>query len=161
MQESIDTIGIASAVAQARRGQDEGGLPIGAALIQDAAVISVGRNRREQHRDPIAHAELDCLRNAGVLPSSIYASCTIYSTLSPCWMCAGAIRLYGIPRVIIADDAVGVAYSEQWKATDKFFAEAGIEFKLMKHRSMIELFRDFLEDRPDLWQGDVAGDANG
>ena len=145
-----------AAVAQARKGYDEGGLPIGAALVVDDHLVAVGHNRREQHSDSVAHAELDCLRNAGLLPASMYQQSTLYSTLSPCWMCAGAARLYQIPRVIVADAGIDAPGAEQWRATPEFFAEAGIAYQVHQHPEMIALFQQFLRERPEQWNGDVG-----
>ena len=95
---------LAAAVAEARRGRDEGGVPIGAALVVDGQVIAVGHNRRVQEGSAIKHGETDCLEAAGRLPASVYARATMVTTLSPCDMCTGAILLYKIPRVIIGEN---------------------------------------------------------
>lgn len=145
-----------SAVEAAKLGYGEGGLPIGAAIRMNDAIVGTGWNRRQQAKDPVAHAELDCIRRCGTLSKSQYSQCTLYSSLSPCWMCAGAIRLYGIPKVVIADSADGVPGAEVWCATRSFFEDAGIELIAIAHDEMRELFRDFLQRSPELWDGDVG-----
>ncbi len=148
---------IESAVRQAQMSVAEGGLPIGAVLASADQVLATGHNRRIQNRDSIAHAELDCLRQAGLLTAETYTQSVIYSTLSPCWMCAGAIRLYGIPKVVVADSGKDVAGSERWRATEDFYDAAGIELVVCAHDQMINLFRDFLQQFPEKWWGDVGG----
>ena len=102
---------LAAAVAEARRGRDEGGVPIGAALVVDGEVIAVGHNRRVQEGSAIKHGETDCLEAAGRLPASVYARATMVTTLSPCDMCTGAILLYKIPRVIIGENRTFLVHS--------------------------------------------------
>lgn len=119
-------------------------------------VLATGHNRRMQNRDSIAHAELDCLRRAGLLTAETYSSSVIYSTLSPCWMCAGAIRLYGIPKVVVADEGADVEGSERWRANEEFYQAAGIEYVVCPHDEMMNLFRDFLKRSPEKWWGDVG-----
>ena len=145
-----------SAVWQAKKSLSEGGLPIGAAMVCDDTILSVGHNRRDQHDDSIAHAELDCIRAAGLLTADIYSRAVIYSTLAPCWMCAGAIRLYGIPRVVVADDGFGVPGAQRWRANEAYFEDAGIQYQVERHAEMIGLFREFLRSSPEKWSGDVG-----
>lgn len=148
---------IESAVWQAKKSMSEGGLPIGAVLATSNTVLSTGHNRRVQSQDSVAHAELDCLRSAGLLTAETYANSVIYSTLSPCWMCAGAIRLYGIPKVVVADFGDDVAGSDRWRATADYYDAAGIDYVVAAHEEMRRLFRDFLQRCPEKWWGDVGG----
>ena len=102
---TTDADHLQAAIAEARAGRAEGGIPIGAALVVDGGVIAVGHNKRVQEGSPIKHGETDCLENAGRLPASVYARATMVTTLSPCDMCTGAILLYGIPRVVVGENA--------------------------------------------------------
>lgn len=147
---------LALAVEQAQRGLSEDGLPIGSTLLVRGELAASGRNRREQQQDSVAHAELDCLRNAGLLPAADYADAVLLSTLSPCWMCAGAARLYGVRRIVVADEGLDVPGQEDWRASGEFFEQAGIAYELRADDEMIRLFRDFLRDRPQQWSGDVG-----
>ncbi|MEM1070079.1 MAG: nucleoside deaminase, partial [Planctomycetota bacterium] len=133
-----------SAVWQAKQGYRTG-LPIGSVLVFEDQIIGVGHNRRIQDDDPIAHAEQTCLRNAGILAPETYRRSVLYSTLTPCWMCAGTVRLYGIPKVIVADLGEGVEGRDEWRADEAFYESAGIEFVYQKDEPMRELFRDFIE----------------
>ena len=146
-----------AAVQQAKESYSQGGLPIGAAFASDSKLLATGHNQREQNKDAVAHAELDCLRAAGLVDAETYANSTLYSSLSPCWMCAGAIRLYGIRKVVIADEALDVVGQERWRADDAFYQAAGIEFIVHPHQEMIDLFRRFLRESPEKWSGDVGG----
>ena len=107
-----------AAIAAARAGRAEGGIPIGAALVVDEKVLATGYNRRVQAGSAIRHGETDCLENAGRLPASVYAKSTMVTTLSPCDMCTGAILLYKIPRVIVADDPDCIALMTEFIAAE-------------------------------------------
>ena len=149
-----------AAVGQAKKSYSEGGLPIGSVLANTTKILSSGHNRREQHQDPIAHAELDCLRAAGLLDPQTYAKSVLYSTLSPCWMCAGAIRLYGIKTIIVADSGQDIPGQERWRADEEFYRAAGVEYLESRHEEMIAIFRDFLHSSPEKWWGDVGDSPN-
>ncbi len=136
------------AIIEARRGLAEGGIPIGAVLVSGGSIIGRGHNRRVQKKSAILHAEMDCLENAGRLKAADYRRCTIYSTLSPCHMCTGAILLYGIPRVVIGENRTfkgPETYSRRrLKLTNLDLAECR------------ELMAGFIKARPELWYEDIG-----
>jgi len=140
---------LAPAVAEARRGRDEGGVPIGAALVVDGQVIAVGHNRRVQEGSAIKHGETDCLEAAGRLPASVYARATMVTTLSPCDMCTGAILLYKIPRVIIGENRTFLGGEELLRSR-------GVEVVVLDDAECIELMEDFIAREPALWNEDIG-----
>ena len=157
MNNSHDEIFLKQAVEQAMLGASQGGLPIGASLAIDGKLIAVGHNKREQLNNPILHAEMDCLANAGKRPATELSRATLYSSLSPCWMCAGAAVLFGIKRIVIADDGEGVVFVDQWRATKEFFATHRVELIVIPDTGMITDFRDWIRAHPTAWAGDVGG----
>ena len=140
---------LAAAVAEARRGRDEGGVPIGAALVVDGQVIAVGHNRRVQEGSAIKHGETDCLEAAGRLPASVYARATMVTTLSPCDMCTGAILLYKIPRVIIGENRTFLGGEELLRSR-------GVEVIVIDDAECIDLMEDFIAREPALWNEDIG-----
>jgi cytosine/creatinine deaminase len=140
---------LAAAVAEARRGRDEGGVPIGAALVVDGQVVAVGHNRRVQEGSAIKHGETDCLEAAGRLPASVYARATMVTTLSPCDMCTGAILLYKIPRVIIGENRTFLGGEELLRSR-------GVEVVVLDDAECIELMEDFIAREPALWNEDIG-----
>lgn len=140
---------LAAAVAEARQGLAEGGIPIGAALVVDGAVLAVGHNRRVQQGSAIRHGETDCLENAGRLPASVYARATMVTTLSPCDMCTGAILLYGIPRVVIGENATFYGGEDHLRSR-------GVEVVVLDDAECITMMRDFIRDNPELWNEDIG-----
>ena len=136
------------AFTQAWKSYEEGGLPIGAVMVEDGAVIASGHNRRVQDGDPIAHGEMDCLRRAG--RRARYDGVTMYTTLSPCMMCAGTIVQFGIRRVVIGE-AVNFA------GNIEFLRGRGVEVSLMNDPACIELMSRFIRQHPELWDEDIAG----
>lgn len=137
------------AIDQARQGLAEGGVPIGAALVADGTVIAVGRNRRIQQGSAIRHGETDCLENAGRQSASVYARATMYTTLSPCSMCSGAILLYKIPRVVIGESATFTG-AEDWLAAH------GVELVQMDDPECKSLMKQFIAKHPDVWNEDIG-----
>jgi creatinine deaminase len=137
------------AVEQARVGRDEGGIPIGAALVVDGDVLGVGRNRRVQLGSAIRHGETDCLENIGRLPAGVYHRATLYTTLSPCQMCAGTVLLYGIPRVVIGENRTFEA-SEQWLRAN------GVDVVVLDLPECLDLMTDFIAAEPSLWNEDIG-----
>src|SRR5215217_3707167 len=135
---------LAPALEEARRGRDEGGVPIGAALVVDGEVVAVGHNRRVQEGSAIKHGETDCLEAAGRLPASVYARATMYTTLSPCDMCTGAILLYKIPRVVIGENRTFMGAEDLLRAR-------GVEVVNLDSTECVEMMRDFIAARPELW----------
>ncbi len=138
---------MALAYEEAKIGFDEGGLPIGAVLVEDGAAIARGRNRRIQEGDPIAHGEMDCLRRAGRRPH--YKTVRLYTTLSPCMMCAGTILQFGIQRVVVGED-------RNFAGNLGFLSERGVLVALLQDPDCIELMGRFIRAHPDLWNEDIA-----
>ena len=136
------------AIREARRGLREGGIPIGAVLVKDGRIIGRGHNRRVQSKSAILHAEMDCLENAGRLKAKDYKLCTIYSTLSPCDMCTGAILLYKIPRVVIGEN-------KTFKGPESYSRRRTrlINLDLPECK---ELMVDFIRSHPELWDEDIG-----
>ena len=139
------------AIEQARIGRDEGGVPIGAALVADGRVLGAGHNRRIQQGSAIRHGETDALEVAGRLPASAYRRSTMYTTLSPCDMCTGAILLYGIPRVVIGENRTFVGGED-------YLRSRGVEVVNLDADACVELMREFIARRPDIWNEDIRED---
>jgi creatinine deaminase len=139
------------ALEQARIGLSEGGIPIGAALVVDGEVVATGRNRRIQLGSAIRHGETDCLENAGRLPPSAYARATMYTTLSPCDMCTGAILLYGIPRVVLGENSTFVGGEELLRSR-------GVEVLNLDSAQCRDLMSAFVAEHPALWNEDIGVD---
>ena len=140
---------LAAAIAEARAGLAEGGIPIGAALVVDGEVIAVGHNRRVQEASAIKHGETDCLENAGRLPASVYARATMVTTLSPCDMCTGAILLYKIPRVVVGENTTFLGGEELLRSR-------GVEVVVLDDPACIEMMSDFIAANPELWNEDIG-----
>jgi cytosine deaminase len=140
---------LALAIEQARIGLSEGGVPIGAALVVDGEVVAVGRNRRVQGNSAIRHGETDALENAGRLPASVYRRATMYTTLSPCDMCAGAILLYGIPRVVMGENRTFVGGED-------YLRSRGVEVVNLDSAECVELMNDFIAEHPEVWNEDIG-----
>lgn len=139
------------AIEQARIGRDEGGVPIGAALVADGQVFGAGHNRRVQLGSAIRHGETDALEVAGRLPASVYRRSTMYTTLSPCDMCTGAILLYGIPRVVIGENRTFMGGEDHLRSRS-------VEVINLDSEVCVELMRDFIARHPDVWNEDVGED---
>ena len=140
---------LAEAVAEARKGQSEGGIPIGSILVHNDLIIGRGHNRRIQSGSVVLHGEMDALENAGRLSASVYRESTIYTTLSPCSMCSGAILLYGIPRVVIGENQTFMG-AEDW------LAQNGVELIRMNDPDCVEMMSTFIKDHPQLWNEDIG-----
>ena len=138
-----------AAVAEAQAGFDEGGIPIGSVLVHRGEIIGRGHNRRLQRGSPTLHGEMDALENAGRLPAHVYRECTIYTTLSPCSMCSGAILLYGIPRVIVGENRTFMG-EEEW------LRGRGVEVQVLDDTRCVELMQQFIRQRPDVWNEDIG-----
>jgi cytosine deaminase len=138
-----------AAIEQARKSLSEGGIPIGSVLVHEGRIIGRGHNCRVQSGSAIDHGEMNCLRNAGRLPALVYQASTIYSTLSPCPMCSGAIVLYKIPRVVVGENQTFLGAEEYMRAN-------GIELEVRQDAECIQLMRDFIADRPELWNEDIG-----
>jgi cytosine deaminase len=139
------------AFLQAKKSYDEDGLPIGAVMVENGAVIAAGHNRRVQDGDPIAHGEMDCLRRAG--RRARYDGVTMYTTLSPCMMCAGTIVQFGIPRVVIGE-------AQNFAGNIDFLKSHGVDVILLNDADCVDLMSRFIRERPDLWDEDIAGSSD-
>lgn len=137
------------AIAEARTGWDEGGVPIGAALVHRGELLATGRNRRVQLGSAIRHGETDCLENAGRLPASVYRECTLYTTLSPCTMCAGTAMLYDIPRIVIGEN-------RSFEASETWLASNGTELVIADDATCIGLMDRMMSERPEVWAEDIG-----
>jgi cytosine/creatinine deaminase len=145
-----DRIGLEHAIEQARIGRREGGIPIGAALIaDDGTVLGVGHNRRVQQGSAIRHGETDALENAGRRPATVYRRSTMYTTLSPCDMCTGAILLYGIPRVVMGENRTFVGGEDYLRAR-------GVEVVSLDSAACVDLMNDFIAEYPEIWFEDIG-----
>ncbi|MGH3446559.1 MAG: nucleoside deaminase [Nocardioidaceae bacterium] len=140
---------LGAAIAEARAGLSEGGIPIGAALVIDDEVVATGRNRRVQWGSVIRHGETDCLESAGRLLAGVYARATIYTTLSPCHMCSGAILLYGIPRVVLGEH-------QTFMGAEDLLLSHGVEVVDMASGECEDLMAQFIAGRPDIWGEDIG-----
>ena len=139
------------AFEQARAGLAEGGIPIGSVLVHGNEIIGRGHNRRVQSGSPVLHGEMDALENAGRQPVRVYRECTLYTTLSPCSMCSGAILLYGIPRVVIGEN-------QTFKGEEEHLRSRGVDVNVLQNPECIRLMREFIAARPGLWNEDVGED---
>ena len=140
---------LAAALEQARIGRAEGGVPVGAAIAVDGQLLAVGRNRRVQMGSAIRHGETDALENAGRQPAAVYRRATMATTLSPCDMCTGAILLYGIPRVVIGENATFLGNEELLRAR-------GVELVHLDSEECRQLMESFIAEFPELWNEDIG-----
>ena len=137
------------ALAEARKGAAEGGIPIGSVLVLDGAVIGGGHNRRIQQGSAILHAEMDALESAGRRSAADYRRCTLYTTLSPCAMCSGAALLYGIPRIVIGE-------SRSFQGEEALLASRGVAIEVLDLPECADLMRRFIQDHPREWSEDIG-----
>jgi len=142
---------IAEAIAEARAGLAEGGIPIGCVLVRDGQVIARGHNRRIQRNSVILHAEMDCLESGGRQTAAFYKECTIYTTLSPCAMCSGAIRLYGIPRVVIGEN-------KTFRGDESILQANNVQIDILDSRECQELLANYIKDNHSIWYEDIGLD---
>jgi len=140
---------MAAAITQARKGLKAGGIPIGAVLVKNGKIIGRGHNRRVQKKSAILHAEMDCLENAGRLTAADYQKCTIYSTLSPCDMCTGAILLYKIPTVVIGENST-------FKGPENYSRKRGVKIINLNSAECKKLMHAFIAAKPGLWNEDIG-----
>ncbi len=133
----------------AKKSFDEGGLPIGAVLVRDGEIIGRGHNQRVQNGDPIAHGEMDCLRNAGRQRS--YKDTVLYTSLSPCMMCSGTIVQFGIPRVVIGEN-------KTFGGNEDFLRSRGVQVDILDHPDCISLMEKLQAEKPELWAEDIGED---
>ncbi len=138
-----------AAIEEAKNGLKDGGIPIGSVLVIDNKIVSRGHNQRVQKGSSVLHAEMDCFENAGRLKASDYKKATLYSTLSPCDMCSGAILLYGIPKVVIGENTT-------FKGPESYLISRGVEVTQHNSQECVSLMRDFITDSPELWNEDIG-----
>jgi cytosine/creatinine deaminase len=138
-----------AAVHEARKGLAEGGIPIGSVLVHEGRIIGRGHNRRVQRGSAILHGEMDALENAGRQTAGIYRASTIYTTLSPCAMCSGAIVLYGIPVVVVGENRTFIG-EEEW------LTSRGVRVDVVQDETCIAMMRDFIQKHPALWNEDIG-----
>src|SRR5215472_12512621 len=138
-----------AAIDQARKSASEGGIPIGSVLVHEGKIIGRGHNCRVQTGSAIDHGEMNCLRNAGRLPAKVYLKSTIYSTLSPCPMCSGAIVLYKIPCVVVGENRT-------FLGAEDYMRSQGIQVEVVQDPECVELMRNFIREHPDLWNEDIG-----
>lgn len=138
---------MAAAIAQAKQGYQEGGIPIGSVLIKDGNILGRGHNKRVQDGDPVTHAEIDCLRNAGRIGT--YKDTILYSTLMPCYLCAGAVVQFGIKKVIAGE-------SQTFPGAKEFMESHGVEVVDLNLDECKQLMSDFIQKNPQLWNEDIG-----
>jgi len=138
-----------AAIAEAHQGLREGGIPIGSVIVSSGKIIGRGHNRRVQKGSPILHGEMDALENAGRQPAKVYRGATLYTTLSPCAMCSGAILLYGIQRVIIGENKTFLGEEELLKSR-------GVELEVRQDPTCIRMMENFIRTHPELWNEDIG-----
>lgn len=138
-----------AAIEEARKGADEGGIPIGSVIVYNSKIIGSGHNRRVQKGSAILHGEMDAFENAGRQPASVYRECTLYTTLSPCAMCSGAILLYGIKKVIVGENKTFVGEEELLRSR-------GVEVEVLQNIECIALMERFIAAKPQLWNEDIG-----
>ena len=135
------------AIEEAKQGRAEGGIPIGSVLVRAGKIIGRGHNKRVQDNDPVTHAEIDCLRNAGRIGN--YSDVTIYSTLMPCYLCAGAVVQFGIKKVIAGED-------ETFAGAKEFMESHGVEVINLQSEECKQMMREFIADHPEIWYEDIG-----
>jgi cytosine deaminase len=137
------------AIEEARKGLSEGGIPIGSVLVIDSKIVGRGHNQRMQRGSAILHAEMDCLENAGRLTAKDYRNSVLFSTLSPCDMCSGAVLLYGIPKVIVGEN-------KTFQGPEQYVRDRGVDVTVLNDPECIEMMEKFIRDNPALWNEDIG-----
>lgn len=138
-----------AAIDEARKGAAEGGIPIGSVLVHDGRILGRGHNRRVQRGSVVLHGEMDALENAGRLPAPVYRECVLYTTLSPCPMCTGAILLYGIPRVVVGENRTFLGDEDLLRAR-------GVAVEVLDDAECVAMMADFIASHPALWNEDIG-----
>ena len=134
---------------EANKGLTEGGIPIGSVLVHRGNIIGRGHNRRVQQGSTVLHGEMDAFENAGRQPASVYRECTLYTTLSPCSMCSGAILLYGIPRVVVGENLT-------FMGEEALLRSRGVLVEVLQDDSCVQMMKSFITQRPELWNEDIG-----
>ena len=138
-----------AAIKEAQQGLSEGGIPIGSVIVHRGTIIGRGHNRRVQKGSAILHGEMDALENAGRQPASVYRESVLYTTLSPCAMCSGAILLYGIPKVVIGEN-------QTFLGEEALLRGRGVDVEVLQDAACVDLMRRFIASRPELWNEDIG-----
>lgn len=138
-----------AALEEARKGYAEGGIPIGSVLVHNGTILGRGHNKRVQQGSPTLHGEMDALENAGRLPAKVYRESVLYTTLSPCPMCTGAILLYGIPKVVVGENSTFIGEEQLLK-------ERGVEVVVLGNDECKKLMNEFIRTKPELWNEDIG-----
>jgi creatinine deaminase len=138
-----------AAIEEAQTGLQEGGIPIGSVIVYKGEIIGRGHNRRVQQGSTVLHGEMDALENAGRLPASVYRECTLYTTLSPCPMCSGAILLYGIPRVVVGENST-------FMGEEQLLLSRGVQVQVLQDDTCVRMMRSFISQKPELWNEDIG-----
>ncbi len=147
--ESDQAAYLAAAIAEAEAGLAEGGIPIGSVLVHDGKIVGRGHNRRVQRGSAILHGEMDALEQAGRLPASVYATSVLFTTLSPCAMCSGAILLYKIPHVIVGENVT-------FMGEEELLRSRGVVVDVLQNERCVELMKQFINNNPKLWNEDIG-----
>lgn len=140
---------LTAAIEEARQGQNAGGIPIGSVLVVDGEIVGRGHNQRVQKGSSVLHAEMDCLENTGRLTASTYRKATLYSTLSPCDMCSGAILLYRIPKVIVGEN-------QTFQGPEAYLRSRGVDVEVLNDKDCVRMMQDFILANPELWNEDIG-----
>ena len=138
-----------AAFDEAQKGLQEGGIPIGSVIVHNDEIIGRGHNRRVQLGSTVLHGEMDAFENAGRQPASVYRDCTLYTTLSPCPMCSGAILLYGITKIVVGEN-------ETFMGEEALLRSRGVIVDVVQNQACIEMMESFIADRPELWNEDIG-----
>ena len=138
-----------AAIEEARKGLEEGGIPIGSVIVHNGKIIGRGHNKRVQKGSTVLHGEMDALENSGRQPASVYRQCILYTTLSPCSMCSGAILLYNIPKIIIGENKTFLGEEELLKSR-------GVKIEVLQNPECIDLMAEFIFSNPDIWNEDIG-----
>jgi len=142
-----------AAFDEAQKGLQEGGIPIGSVIVHKGKIIGRGHNRRVQKGSTVLHGEMDALENAGRQPASVYRECTLYTTLSPCPMCSGAMLLYGIPKVIVGENTTFLGEEELLRSR-------GVDIEVLQDKACVQMMQAFISERPGLWNEDIGQEVD-
>jgi cytosine deaminase len=140
---------LTAAINEAKKGLEEGGIPIGSVIVHDGKIIGAGHNKRIQQGSVVLHGEMDALENAGRQPASVYQNSVLYTTLSPCPMCTGAILLYGIPKVVIGENVT-------FQGSEELLKQNGVEVTVVNDSECVEMMQNFIKNNPALWNEDIG-----
>jgi creatinine deaminase len=138
-----------AAFEEAQKGLQEGGIPIGSVIVHNDEIIGRGHNRRVQQGSTVLHGEMDAFENAGRQPASVYRDCTLYTTLSPCSMCSGAILLYGITKIVVGENRT-------FMGEEELLRSRGVSVDVVQDQACIEMMKSFIAERPELWNEDIG-----